>query len=365
MPIMEHFSAVEDPRRDHGKRHLLEDILVLTICAVICGADGFVAVEAFGHAKHDWLRRFLALPNGIPSHDTIRAVFSRLNPRQFEQCFLAWVNAVFVRTAGTVVAIDGKTLRRSYDRKSKQAALQMVSAWATANRLVLGQVAVDDHSNEITAIPKLLEVLDLHGCIVTIDAIGCQQDIAAQIIDQGGDYVLAVKANQGSLFTEVHQCFEDIEAEGMRFYETEEQGHGRAETRWYWMTETLPWPLRRIQWKGLRSMGVVEASRTVGEKYTVERRYYISSLPADAQQLAEAVRGHWHIENQLHWVLDVAFREDESRIRTGHADANMAVVRRIALNLLKQDTSVKLGIANKRLKAGWDEAYLLKILLQQ
>ncbi len=365
LPIMEHFSAVEDPRRDHGKRHLLEDILVLTICAVICGADGFVAVEAFGHAKHDWLRRFLALPNGIPSHDTIRAVFSRLNPRQFEQGFLAWVNAVFARTEGTVVAIDGKTLRRSYDRKSKQAALQMVSAWATANRLVLGQVAVDDHSNEITAIPKLLEVLDLHGCIVTIDAIGCQQDIAAQIIDQGGDYVLAVKANQGSLFTEVHQCFEDIEAEGMRFYETEEQGHGRAETRWYWMTETLPWPLRRIQWKGLRSMGVVEASRTVGEKYTVERRYYISSLPADAQQLAEAVRGHWHIENQLHWVLDVAFREDESRIRTGHADANMAVVRRIALNLLKQDTSVKLGIANKRLKAGWDEAYLLKILLQQ
>ncbi len=190
LPIMEHFSAIGDPRRDHGKRHLLEDILVLTICAVICGADSFVALEAFGHAKHEWVRRFLALPNGIPSHDTIRAVVGRLNPRQFEQCFLDWVNAVFVRTAGTVVAIDGKLLRRSYDRTSKQAALQMVSAWATSNRLVLGQVAVDAQANEITAIPHLLEVLDLNSCIVTIDAIGWQQDIAAQIIDQGGDYVL-------------------------------------------------------------------------------------------------------------------------------------------------------------------------------
>ncbi len=363
--IKDHFSQVEDPRREHGKQHLLEDILVLTICAVICGADSFVAVEAFGTAKIDWLRRFLSLPNGIPSHDTLGTVFARLDPRQFEQCFLDWVNAVFARTTGKVVAIDGKTLRRSYDRKSKKAALQMVSAWATTNHLVLGQVAVDAYSNEITAIPHLLEILDLTGCIVTIDAIGCQQDIAAQIIDQGGDYVLAVKANQGSLFTEVHQCFADIEAEGMQFYETEEQGHGREETRWYWMSEMLPWPLRRIQWKGLRSMGVVEASRTVGEHYTVERRYYISSLPADAERLAEAVRGHWGIENQLHWVLDVAFREDDSRIRTGHAAENMAIVRRIALNLLKQDTSVKLGIANKRLKAGWDESYLLKILLQE
>ena len=332
---------------------------------MICGADSFVAVEAFGNAKFRWLRRFLTLPHGIPSHDTIGAVFAQLNPRQFEQCFLDWVNAVFARTTGTVVAIDGKTLRRSYDRKSKKAAIQMVSAWATTNHLILGQVKVDDGSNEITAIPQLLDGLDLNGCIVTIDAIGCQQDIAAQIIDQGGDYVLAVKANQGSLFTEVHQCFADIEAEGMRFYETEAQGHGREETRWYWMTETLPWPLRRSQWKGLRSMGVVEASRTVDEKYSVERRYYISSLPADAERLAEAVRGHWHIENQVHWVLDVAFREDQSRIRMGHAAENMAVVRRIALNLLKHDTSVKLGVLNKRLKAGWDEDYLLKILLQE
>ena len=345
---MDHFSQIEGPRREHGKRHVLEELLVLTICAVICGADRFVAIEAFGKAKIDWLRHFLTLPHGIPSHDTLGTLFARRDPRQFEQCFLQWVNAVFARTTGKVVAIDGKTLRRRYDRKSKQAALQMVSAWATTNQLVLGQVAVDEHSNEITAIPQLLEVLDVQGCIVTIAALGCQQDIAAQIIDQGGDYVLAVKANQGRLWQEVHHCFTDIEADGLRCYETEEQGHGREETRWYWMTETLPWPLRRIQWKGLRSMAVVEASRTVGENYTVERRYYISSLPADAHRLAEAVRGHWGIENQMHWVLDVALREDESRIRRGHAAENMAVVRRIALNLLKHDTSVKLGMANKR-----------------
>ena len=363
--MLEHFSGLNDPRRAHGKFHLLEDILVLTICAVICGADNFVAVEAFGNAKIDWLRRFLALPHGIPSHDTLGAVFARLDPRQFEQCFLQWVNAVFERTAGKVVAIDGKTLRRSYDRTSKKAAVQMVSAWATANHVVLGQVKVDDMSNEITAIPKLLEVLDVSGCIVTIDAIGCQQDIARQIIDQQGDYVLAVKANQGSLFNETQACFSSEQVENMSWYETEERAHGRHEVRRYWMTESIPWPLRRIQWAGLRSMGKVEATRTVNGKTSVECRYYISSLSADAERLAEAVRGHWGIENQMHWVLDVAFREDESRIRMGHAATNMGIVRRIALNLLKKDASVKLGVANKRLKAAWDEDYLLKILLQE
>jgi predicted transposase YbfD/YdcC len=343
---------------------VLEDILALTICAVICGADSFVAVEAFGHAKVDWLRQFLVLPNGIPSHDTIGALFARLDPRQFEQCFLSWVNTVFERTAGKVVAIDGKTVRRSYDRTSNKAAIHLVSAWATANHLALGQVKVADKSNEITAIPQLLALLDVSGCIVTIDAMGCQQDIAKQIIDQQADYVLAVKGNQGSLFGEAQQCFASVHAEGMHWFETEERGHGRVETRRYWMTERIPSELRRIQWKGLRSMGKVEATRSVNGKLSVETRYYISSLPADAQRLAEAVRGHWGIENQLHWVLDVAFREDESRIRAGHAPTNMGIVRRIALNLLKKDTSVKLGVANKRLKAAWDEAYLLKILLQ-
>jgi predicted transposase YbfD/YdcC len=361
--MLEHFSSLDDSRRDHGKLHRLDDILVVTICAVICGADSFVAVEAFGHAKGEWLRRFLALPNGIPSHDTIGRVFAQLDPRHFEQCFLAWVNAVFERTAGKVVAIDGKTVRRSYDRSCNKAAIHMVSAWATANHLALGQVKVAEKSNEITAIPQLLNLLDVRGCIVTIDAMGCQQDIAKQIIDQQADYVLAVKGNQGSLLREAQECFASAHAEGMRWFETEERGHGRVETRRYWMTERIPSELRRIQWKALRSMGKVEATRTVNGKTSTECRYYISSLPADAEQLAEAVRGHWGIENAMHWVLDVAFREDESRIRAGHAASNMGIVRRIALNLLKKDTSVKLGVANKRLKAAWDENYLLKIIL--
>lgn len=363
--MLEHFSSLDDPRRDHGKRHLLEDILALTICAVICGADSFVAVEAFGHAKHDWLRRFLMLPNGIPSHDTIGALFARLDPRQFEQCFLAWVNAVFERTAGKVVAIDGKTLRRSYDRSCNKAAIHMVSAWATTNSIVLGQLQVDAKSNEITAIPQLLEILDIRGCIVTIDAIGCQQEIAKQIIAQQADYVLTVKGNQGSLFQEAQTCFTVPLSETVQYYETEDTAHGRAETRRYWVTEQLPAPLRKVQWKGLRSMGKVEATRTVNGKTSVESRYYITSLAADAERFAEFVRSHWAIENQLHWMLDVAFREDDSRIRTGHAATNMAVVRRIALNLLKQDTNTKLGVTNKRLKAAWNEHYLLKILLHE
>jgi predicted transposase YbfD/YdcC len=226
VPIMEHFSSLDDPRRDHGKRHLLDDILVLTICAVICGADNFVAIEAFGHAKIDGLRRFLALPNGIPSHDTIRTVLARLDPHQFEQSFLAWVNAVFERTLGKVIAIDGKTLRRRYDRASNKAALHMVSAWAATNHVVLGQVAVAERSNEMTAIPELLAVLDVRGCIVTIDAMDCQQDIAKQIVAQEADYVLAVKGNQGSLLREAQQCFADLTAAGIHTYATKDQGHG-------------------------------------------------------------------------------------------------------------------------------------------
>jgi predicted transposase YbfD/YdcC len=267
---LEHFSLLDDPRRDHGKRHLLDDTLALTICAVICGADSFVAVEAFGHAKVDWLRRFLTLPNGIPSHDTIGAVFARLDPGAFEQCFLNWVNAVFERTTGKVIAIDGKTLRRSYDRSCNKAAIHMVSAWATANQLVLGHVQVEAKSNEITAIPQLLELLDLSGCIVTIDAMGCQQEIAAQIVAQHGDYVLAVKGNQGSLLQEAQQCFASDLGEIASYYATETTAHGRAETRRYWITEQLPAPVWKVQWTGLRSMGKVEATRTVKGKTTIE-----------------------------------------------------------------------------------------------
>lgn len=311
------------------------------------------------------LRRFLKLENGIPSHDTLGYVFARLDPRAFEHCFASWVQEVFERTEGAIIPIDGKTLRRSYDRTSNRAAIAMVSAWALENHLVLGQVKVTDESNEIQAIPRLLELLDGSGCIVTIDAMGCQQEIAARIVEHGGDYVLAVKGNQGQLLEEAQKSFLIALGEAgssMSYFETEERGHGRLERRCYWMTEGLPNPLRSLQWKGLKSFGMVESERVIKGKTSLEQRFYISSLASDARRFAEAVRGHWSIENQVHWVLDVAFSEDQSRIRKDHVAENMAVVRRLALNLLKQEKSMRVGIANKRLKAAWDEAYLLKVL---
>lgn len=359
--FMDHFGSLTDPRSGNALRHNFFDILVIALCAAVCGADSWNDVEDFGDAKHAWFGTFLTLPHGIPSHDTFNRVFTALNPDELGACFMAWTQAVATKTEGEVIAIDGKTLRRSYDRQSDKAALQMVSAWASHNRLVLGQVAVDETSNEITAIPRLLDLLDLHGCIVTIDAIGCQQDIAAQIVAQDADYVLSVKANQGSLWREAQQCFA-VRTDEMAFYETDEMGHGRHEVRRYWMTERLPVPLRQIQWKGLRSLGMVEAVRTMNGKTSVERRYYISSLPADAHRLAEAVRGHWGIENQVHWVLDMVFDEDHSRMRERQSAANFAMLRRLALNILRQDQTGKLSIRRKRLKAGWDNNYLKSLL---
>ena len=329
---MDHFNTLTDPRSGNALRHNFFDILAIALCAAMCGANSWNDVEDFGEAKHDWLRTFLMLPHGIPSHDTFNRVFSPLNPDEIGACFVAWTQAVATRTEGEVVAIDGKTVRRSYDRRSDTAALQLVRAWASRNRLVLGQVAVDDESNEITAIPRLLSLLELSGCIVTIDAIGCQQDIASQIVTQEADYVLTVKANQGSLWNEARTCFA-TPSEHMSFLQMEETGHGRHEIRRYWMTDTLPVPLRQIQWKGLRSLGMVEATRTVNGKTSVERRYYISSLPADVHRLAEAIRGHWGIENRVHWVLDMVFDEDRSRMRERQSATNFAMLRRLALNM--------------------------------
>ncbi len=359
--LMDHFNTLSDPRSGNAVRHHFYDILIIALCAAVCGADSWRDVETFGCAKEAWLRRFLALPHGIPSHDTFTRVFAALDSDAIAAAFMRWTSAIRDKTAGEVVAIDGKTLRHSYDRHSDQAALQMVSAWASQNRLILGQVAVDTTSNEITAIPKLLDLLDVSGCIVTIDAIGCQQDIAKQIVDQGAHYVLAVKANQGSLWNEAHLCFATRDA-AMSTVETEESGHGRYEVRRYWMTERIPVPLRQIQWTGLRSMGMVEATRTVGTKTSVERRYYISSLPADAERLARAVRGHWEIENQVHWVLDMVFAEDQSRMRERQSTTNFAMLRRLALNILRQDPTPKLSLRRKRLKAGWDNEYLESLL---
>lgn len=365
--ITSYFCSLEDPRSDHTRRHKLIDIITIAICGVICGADSWVDMELFGKSKEGWLKGFLELPNGIPSHDTFGRVFAHLDAQQFQGCFLEWVQAVSALTQGQVIAIDGKTLRRSHDRSLGKAAIHVVSAWAAENRLVLGQTKVAEKSNEIAAIPELLALLDIAGCIVTIDAMGCQKEIARLIIEERGDYVLALKENQGQLYQEVKELFEDeglAAAEG-DFHETVNKGHGRLEHRRCWSIidqECLSYLNPRGEWEGLRSVAKVTGERHIGEKVSMESRYYISSLPGDAKELLWAVREHWGIENRVHWVLDIAFREDESRVRKGHGQQNLATMRHMALNLLRQETTSKGGVKAKRLRAGWDQDYLIKVL---
>jgi predicted transposase YbfD/YdcC len=363
------FADLPDPRREHGRLHNLWDLIALTICAVVAGADSWVEVAQYGHDKRPWLQTFLELPHGIPSHDTLGRVFARLDPAAFRQGFLHWVGALVEATDGRLVAVDGKTLRHSFDTAAGQGALHLISAWASENHLLLGQPAVDPASNEITAIPELLKILDLAGAIVTIDAIGCQKEIAAQIHAAGGDYVLALKENQETLYDDVRQVFldgleEDFAGIEHHSYRTADDGHGRVETRHY---HVVPVPeglaQRHAGWAGLRTLGMVFSERQVGTaEATCETRFFISRLPAKVKTLGRAVRGHWGIENALHGVLDVSFREDDSRLRKDHGPENLALVRRLAASLLQRERSAPGGVASKRKHAGWNNDYLLQVL---
>lgn len=360
------FFAVEDPRVERTKRHLLINIIVIAICGIISGADDWVAIEAYGNAKLDWFREFLDLPHGIPSHDTFGRVFARIKPDQFQQCFRAWIQDVCKLNSGEDISIDGKILCNSCDSEIDQNPIQMVSAWAVEQQLVLAQVKADKHSNEITAIPTLLNVLDIAECVVSIDAAGCQTEIATQIHTQGGDYVLAVKGNQPTLHHDIKALFQEplaMASSALFTYScSETRDHGRIETRQCWVTAHLDSLSTKSAWTGLQTVALIRSERYYNGNTTTEQRYYISSLPPNAERISRAVRSHWGIENLVHWVLDVAFREDYCRVRKDHGPHNLAILRHVALNLLRHETSLKAGIKTKRLRAGWDNNYLRKVL---
>jgi len=367
LELFEPFTHLSDPRCSNARHHLF-DLFVIALCAVISGAEGWEDIEDYGHAQADWFCRFLALPHGIPSHDTFGRVFARLHPDELTQCFICWTDALRERSDGELVSLDGKTLRHSFDQAASKAAIHMVSAWAGANRLVLGQVKVDDKSNEITAIPELLALLDLEGATVTIDAMGCQTEIAKCIVAQGADYVLALKENHKTLYENVSLLFNDI-AQGTlddvisEQVETVDGDHGRIETRRYWLTADIECLGLKASWAGIQSVGMVESQREVGHKVSIERRYYLTSLPCEASRFARAVRGHWGVENGLHWVLDMSFGEDACRIRKGYGAQNLAVLRHMAINLLGRDRQAKRGIKARRKRAGWNRSYLMQILM--
>ena len=372
------FDSLEDPRMDRTRAHRLDDILAIAIMAIICGAQGPSGMQDFGEEKYHWLKTILHLPHGIPSHDTFGRVLAMLNPEAFERCLLQWTQSLVEVTGKQALHIDGKTLRRSFDRASSAAAIHMVSVWASEAELALAQLSTDDKSNEITAIPKLLDLITLHGAIVTIDAMGCQTQIAEKITGRGGDYLLAVKDNQPTLHEELKLLFDEAIANafdgmGYDFYQHTEKGHGRIETRRVWVTRDVDWLRQRGEWKNLRSVVRVESVRHVldpagGEgKTSIEHRHYITSLDhrtpgQDAAFFARLIRSHWGIENKLHWSLDVTFDEDACRLRQGHAAENMSRLCRVATNLLKQEKTCKRSLPRKRLKAAWSDDYLIKVL---
>ncbi len=376
LSLIEHFQSIHDPRINRTKEHALIDVLVIAVCTLLCGGETFNDMEDFGKAKEDWFRTFLRLANGIPSHDTFNRVFAALNPKEFLECFLRWTQSLRQAVHQEIVALDGKALRRAMNKRENLK--YVVSAWAESNNLVLGQLKVTDKSNEITAVPELLRVLELSGCIVTLDAMGCQKKIAKEIIEADADYVLALKGNQETVHEEVKSFLDAtiLEAQAPRsagapmpkaaatlaHVQTVEKDHGRFEIRDYYQSDQLSWFADLDKWEGLKSVGVVESRREIDGVKTVERRYYLASLPLNVELFARAVRSHWGVENKLHWVMDVCFHEDQSRARTGHAAENLATLRRLALNMLKKETTKKRGIKGKQLNASWDHSYLLKLL---
>jgi predicted transposase YbfD/YdcC len=365
--IQDHFAELSDPRVRKVTYPLI-NVVVIAVCAVVCGADDFVAIAEFGRKKREWLARFLDLEKGIPSHDRFNAILAAIKPAEFEKCLLGWITALHEITDGQVIAVDGKTLRRSFDAASNKTAIHMVSAWATANHISLGQVVVDAKSNEITAIPKLLQILELSHSLVTIDAMGCQTTIARDIVEAEGDYVLAVKGNQPMLHQGIVDFFDDhlkddFARTQVHRYGTAEKGHGREEIRYYFLCpvpEDLP---DRSRWANLRAIGMALSNTQRDGKDCTEIRYYILSNYLSGRRFAGAVRDHWSIENRLHWQLDVTFQEDQCRLRKGHADTNFSILRRTALSLLKNNSTLKVGIKNKRLTAAWDETYLEEVLV--
>jgi len=362
-----HFASLTDPRRRKVK-HPLSNFIVIAICAVICGADDFVAIADFGRMKRRWFRRILDLRGGIPSHDRFNAIFSMLSPAEFERCLLSWIQALHEVTGGQVIAIDGKTLRGSFDKASGKSAIHMISAWSSANSISLGQLVVDAKSNEITAIPKLLDMLQLKGATVTIDAMGCQTDIARRIVDAGGHYVLNVKGNQGRLRNGIEDFFAEFldgnqPSTQVRQRHTANKAHGRKESRWHFVCPVPHVLPDRDRWPGLKAIGMVVSNTIRDGQECVNTRYYILSKKLTAKKFAAVVKGHWAIENELHWQLDDTFREDHCRIRKGNADANFSILRRTALTLLKNEKTAKLGVKNKRLSAGWNEEYMLQVLV--
>jgi len=365
--FMSHFSIIEDPRIERCKKHKLLDILFLTVSAVLSGARGWEDIEVFGHAKREWLQRFIELPNGIPRHDTVARVMARLEPNILQQCFFQWMSDVLAAIEGDIIAIDGKSLRRSFDKASRKNALHMVSAWSCVGGVALGQVKTDDKSNEITAIPRLLELLEIKKCIITIDAIGCQKTIASDIIQKKADYVLGVKKNQPALHDDCVQYFENILLKQSKpssetgTFETIDKAHGRVEIRRCWQSTELKWLPSTKEWKGARSVLRVECERHSNTNISREVRYFVSSLTLNPERALSAVRQHWFVENQHHWVLDVTFGEDGSRIRRGDAAENMAVLRRLALNICKRYAN---GDSNpkKLKKAGWDDSFREKMI---